>query len=500
MVRRRRRRRIPSSVISVSAPFIAAVGAWLSPVVLAVLAGSVAAGDAGAPALVACIAAASLLAVVAPGIRARLAVQGPADLVIVAGLTLMLAANLVVVGDLARLLGLTGAHGLVAGAVLALAVIAWRASEVWWGVIGLLGVAAVIAPIGVVGLAGGTPWAAWAGLASRSALTFDAGSAWVTGGRAIGERTTLTFSEPHRVAAVAASTWRVSEDGLGPVPTREWRVGPGDALTLRPGDQLTLERGARVRFEAGRRVPTAPASGVAWADGPAQATLHRLVAVIGVAVTLLAGGLALAPASAVPAGRLEAIGVPVVAGAFVIAGALWGLYGIALVPELALAPRALAPMSEALQRVGGTAWAPLLSAGLAAAVAALLAGMLLGWRIRVIEAMRGAAAAIGGATLSAGAVTAVAGGLVVVAAVIGLRDDDPWNLFALGLGLIAAAAVAPRLAGGSTRSELLGAIVGTVAFVAVALDGTRWPMGAAFMHHPAVVAAPLAWLTARFIR
>jgi hypothetical protein len=469
-------------------------------VVLAILAGSVATGDAGAPALVACMAAAPLLSLIAPGIRARLAVPGPADLVIVAGLVLLLAANFVVVGDLARLLGLTGAHGLVAGAVVALAVIAWRASELWCGVIGLLGVAAVIAPIGVVGLAGGSPWAAWAALASRPALTFDAGSSWVAGGRAIGERTTLTFSEPHRVVAVSASTWRVSDDGPGRVPTREWRVGAGDALTLRPGDQLTLERGARVRFEAGRRVPTAPASGVTWADGPAQPVLDRLVAVVGIALTLVAGGLALGPASAAPAGRLEAGGVPLLVGSFVVVGALWGLYGVALVPELALVPRALAPISEALERVGGTAGPPLLITGLAAGVVALLAGMLLGWRLRLMDAVRGVATSIGGRTLSAGGVAAVAAALVLSAAAIGLRDDDPWNLFALGLGLIASGAVAPRLAGGGTRGELVGAITGVLVFVALAIDGARWPLAAAFVHHPALVATPAAWVAARFIR
>ena len=468
--------------------------------VLAILAGSVATGDAGAPALVACIAAAPVLSLVAPGIRARLARPGPADLVIVAGLMLVLAANFVVVGDLARLLGLTGAHGLVAGAVVALAVIAWRASEAWCGVIGLLGVAAVVAPIGLVVLAGGPPWAAWAALASRPALTFDARSSWVAGGRAIGERTTLTFTEPHRVVAVSASTWRVSEDGRGRVPTREWRVGAGDVLTLRPGDQLTLERGARVRFEAGRRVPTAPTSGVAWADGPAQPALHRLVAVVGIALTLVAGGLTLGPASAVPTGRVEASGVPLLTGAFVVVGALWGLYGVALVPELALVPRALAPISEALDRVGGAVGRPLLIAGLAAGVIALLAGMLLSWRLRVMEAVRGAATSLGGRTLSTGAVVAMAGGLVLASAAVGLRDDDPWNLFALGLGLIAAGAVAPRLAGGGTRGELAGAITGVVVFGVIAIDGARWPLAAAFVHHPALVAAPAAWVTARLIR
>jgi hypothetical protein len=469
-------------------------------VVLAILAGSVAAGDPAAPALVACIATAPLLALVTPRVRARLAAPGPADVVIVAGLTLMLAANFVVVGDLARLLGLTAAHGLVAGTVVALAVMAWRVSDLWSGVLGGLGVAAVIAPIAIVGMAGGPPWSVWAGLASRPALTFDAGSSWVAGGRPMGERTTLTFTEPHRVVAVAASTWRVSDDGVEHDGGRELRVGAGDALTLRPGDQLTLERGARVRFEAGRRVPTAPASGVMWADGPGQPQIYRLVAVLGVATTLLIGGLALAPASGVPAGKLEAVGVPIGVGAFVVVGTLWGLYGIALVPELALVPRALAPMFEALDRVGGRTWGRLLVTSLAVGVAALLVGMLLSWRLRLMDGVRGAAGVVGRGPLSGGKEAAVAAGLVLTAALIGLRDDDPWILFALGLGLMAAAAVAPRLATGGPRSELVGVTAGVLVFAVIAIDGARWPLGAAFAHHPALLAAPVAWLAARVTR
>lgn len=468
---------------------------------LAILAGSVAAGDAGAPTLVACTAVAPLMALaLAPAVRERLVAPGPADLVIVVGLTLVLAANFVVIGDLARLLGLTGAHGLVAGAVVALLVIAWRACDAWWGAVGLLGVGAIIGAIVLVAPSGGAPWTVWAALASRPALTFDPGSTWVAGGRSLGERTTLTFSEPHRVVAASASTWRVSEDGPARAHVREWRVGAGDALTLRPGDQLTLERGARVRFEAGRRIPTAPTSGMAWADGPVQPVLHRLVGVLGVAVTLVAGGLMLAPARVTPPGWGAAVGVPIVAGSFVVVGALWGLYGIALVPELALVPRALAPISEALELVGGALWRPVLLTGLAAGVAALLVGTLLTWRLRVMEALRTAAGAIGRPELSDATLASVGGGLVIAAAAIGLRDDDPWNLFAHGLGLIVAGALAPRVAGGGPRSELTGAIVGIVVFAGIAMEGGRWPLAATFTHHPVLAAAPAAWLAARVTR
>ena len=70
-----------------------------------------------------------------------------------------------------------------------------------------------------------------------------------------------------RGAQVAWLTLQPVERDAMRVVVREWRLGAGDALTVRPGDQLTVDPGARVRFEAGRRVPGAPPSGMAWAAG-----------------------------------------------------------------------------------------------------------------------------------------------------------------------------------------------------------------------------------------
>ena len=116
--------------------------------------------------------------------------------------------------------------------------------------------------------AGVTPWAAWRDVASRPALSFGATSPATVEGRAIGRPTTLAFDEPHRVTAARPGVYRVIDGSR----RHEWRLRAGDSLELRPGDRLALEAGARVRFEAGKRVPTAPVSGIAWADPPERAT------------------------------------------------------------------------------------------------------------------------------------------------------------------------------------------------------------------------------------
>jgi hypothetical protein len=492
------------------------VGAWVSPVVLAALAARVATGDAGVPMLLATVVCAPLLALLlaqraqhpsgraidsrAPGLSpARSSVVLSSGVVlsgvaIFVGLVLVLAANLNVIGDLARLLGLARVHGIGAGTLAAVAVIAWPAGDRWWRLAMPIGAGLVLLPLALVVASTQSPRATWSMMAMRPALAFDARSAWVTEGRAVDERLTLTFDEPHRVVAAAPATWRVVESDTARVSIREWRLAAGDALTLRPGDQLALDAGTRVRFEAGRRVPGAPISGAAWADGGRRPMLVTLATSIGLAITLAGGGWALVPVTALPVSRVAAIIVPIGLSAFVIGASLWGLYGIAVVPELALTPRALAPPLEVVARIAASPWRQALVTLLVAGVVGLLVGAMLAWRMRLAEQVHEIGVTARG--LSVGAVSAVpvAVSAVVIAAALAMGNGDPWRLFTWGLGIVATTVVAPRLAAVGARGELFGALAGVIAFAAAVFFGGR------FTEHPALVAAPLAWAVARITR
>jgi hypothetical protein len=494
-------------------PQLGVVGAWVSPVVLAALAARVAAGDAGVPMLLATVVCAPLLALLlaqrAQRPSGRATAREPASqlpparsgvvlsssvvlsgVAMFAGLVLVLAANLVVVGDLARLLGLARVHGVGAGIVATVAVIAWPAGDRWWRLAMPIGAGLVLLPLALVVASTQSPRATWSTIAMRPALAFDARSAWVTEGRAVGERLTLTFDEPHRVVAAAPATWHVVESDTARVSIREWRLAAGDALTLRPGDQLALDAGTRVRFEAGRRVPGAPISGSAWADGRHRRMLVTLATSIGLAITLAGGGWALVPATALPVSRVAAIVVPIGLSAFVAGAALWGLYGIAVVPDLALTARALAPPLEVVARIAASPWRQTLVTLLVVGVVGLLVGAMLAWRMRFAEQVHEIGATVRGPVSAVPAAVSA----VVIAAVLAMWGADPWRLFTWGLGIVATTVVAPRLAGVGARGELFGALAGVIAFAAAVFFGGR------FTEHPALVAAPLAWAIARITR
>jgi hypothetical protein len=476
------------------------VAAWLSPVVLAALAARVVAGDASAPTLVAVVAAAALVGLlVSPRVSAAASRPAFSALPVTAALVLVLAANLVVMGDLARLLGLARVYGVATGVVLALGVVGWTAGDRWWRLATPLGAVMVLLPLGLVVTSAGSPWAAWAAVASRPALTFGESSAWVTQGRALGERAPVTFHEPHRVVAATPATWRVLERDTARVAVREWRLGAGEALTLRPGDQLVVDTGARVRFEAGRRVPGAPTSGMAWADGRRRPVRETLVMSVGAAVTLVGGGVALAPA--LPVVGAATILTPALLLAFVVGATLWGVYGIALAPELSLVPRALAPILEVLTRVVTPPWRQAAVALVVAGVVVLFLGVVLAWRARLTAVIIEVAVVIRRPAPPAWALAAGTAGAVAVAALVAARGADPWRLFTWGLGLAAAAAVAPRLAGAGARGELVGAVVGALAFGVAVFGDARLPAPVgAFLEYPAVMAAPLAWLAAWIVK
>jgi hypothetical protein len=465
-----------------------------------VLVGRVIAGDAGTPALVASVALAPLVALLGAGRPAdRMPrARGAADAALMVALVLVLAANLLVVADVGRTVGLEGRWAVALGPAMALAVIVTRVVDPLWRCAMPLGVGFVLVPLVVVGLTRGAPWTAWADLAVRPALTFTEHSPWVTEARSVSEPTLLSFDEVHRVVAGAPSTLRVLErDGERPV-ARDWRLAAGEALTLRPGDELTLEAGIPLRFEPGRRIPGAPASGTAWADG---ASPPAPVAVVGIALTLVGGALALVPAAARPVTGTPAMISAGLLGAFVLGASLWGVYGIALVPEVTLTPRGVVSLSELGTLVGIPIALVTLPVLVAAGLVTLLVSAVVAWRARVTEVVGGLAVALGRPLPSRVAVTAGAAALALAASALATYGGDPWELFVAGLGVAAACSAAPRLARTGPAGEAAGAIVGAIVFVAILVAGDQLgPAYSSIERYPALAAAPIAWLVARVTR
>jgi hypothetical protein len=222
---------------------------------------------------------------------------------------------------------------------------------------------------------------------------------------------------------------------------------------------------------------------------------------MGIAITVVGGALALVPAAARPVAGVAAMASAGLIGAFVLGAALWGVYGIALVPEVTLTPRGIVSLSE----LGTLAGLPIALVTLPVLVAAglvtLLVGAVVAWRARVIEVVGGLAVGIGRPLPSSVAVTAGAAVLALAAGALATYGSDPWQLFVAGLGVAAACAAAPRLARAGPAGEAAGAIVGAIVFVAAQVAGHQ--LGPAFSQieqYPALAAAPIAWLVARLTR
>jgi hypothetical protein len=481
---------------------VQALGLWLTPVVLATLAARAVGGEASAPVLATTLVGAAsigLLVAATPGgtaLRTGETASALRAIPVLGSLLLVIAANLLVLGDLAAIIGLARTHGVVGGAALTLGVVAWTSGDRWWRLATPVGVALVVVSLGVVVAAAGSPWMVWSTVASRTALTFREGSPWVTHGGAPAERVVITFHEPHRLAAATPATWRVTERDAAGVTIREWRLDVGDALTVRPGDQLTVDSGARVRFEAGRRVPGAPSSGIAWADGRPRPVTETLARAAGAVLTLVGGGVVLAPG--LPTTGAAVIAAPALLLAFVLAGTLWGVYAVALAPDVVLLPQALTPLLETIARAVPSAAAGVVTGLVVIGVVVLSLGVVLTWRTQVTAGLCDAAVAIGRPAPSALARAAITAGLVALAAALALRGGDPWRLFTWGLGLAAAAILAPRLARCGNRGELIGTVVGVLIFAVAVFDGGHLPRWVA--DSPALVAGPLAWMTARLTR
>jgi hypothetical protein len=460
---------------------LAAAAVWLQPVLLASLALRVTAGDADAPWLALGALVAPLVALLGPPVRP--AANPVARVAAAVAVTLVLAADFVVVGDAATLLGLTPWLGVALAAALAWLVPLLPGARQAHPLALTAAATALLLPLLSVAMtSGAAPWTAWSHGGLRAALTFPEASGWVRDGERFARPARLTFVDAQRDTALSAGVYRVVERDIAPPTVREWHLAGGEALTLRPGDELSVEAGARLRFEAGKRVPGAPTSGVAWADAPARGPA-MLPAALGALATLVGGALALMPASR--RGVVAAAG-PLVLLLAISAAVGWGVYAAAAAPDLALGGSLLAPVLRLpLRAVGPRTGAPLVVLAMVA-----ITGLLL----TAAAALRGRLAA------ATGSGPALWAGAIGLAATLTLTSLDPWRLLALGLGL-AAAACTPPLVASRPVGGLTGSLVGARAFVALAGLPETAPGAAAWLEpvtrYPALVAMPLGWAAAR---
>lgn len=473
---------------------VGAVALWTAPAVLAPAAGLTFEGAADAPLVMLVALLAPLVTLLGPLPTTR---TGPASALVVAAVVVMvLGANLLVLGDAAAVLGVERWRA-VAVVAAAWVVGAGAVPRRWRAGALVLGLAGLATPLVIVAMAiGAAPWDAWRDVARQERLVFEDGSAWVTEGRAITVGTALEFSEPHRVTALAPATLRLVERDRGRVVAHDWRLGAGDALVVRSGDRLEVPAGARVRFEPGKRVPGAPPSGAAWADPAERNEPGRLPLAITVVLSLGAGAVALGtPTPRSGGGRPAAAVARAVAPVAVLVAASWGVYAARVAVDLALGGPRVAPLVGLGAVASGWAgvlapWLTVASLALLGVVAACALHDRLAWALprSPEDAMRPRAVTL--TTLWTAAVAA--------AGLLALRSADPWSLLTFGLGLGAAAVVAPAIAGAGPAATGRGAVAGAVVFAAAAILGPRVaPWASLAWLHPAMVAAPVAWCVAR---
>ena len=460
----------------------AVAAAWTSPAVLGLVGAGVFSGAPGAPAIALAVLVGPLVARLDPAAAEPLRPSVVARLAIIVGIGLVLWANFLLLVDVARLLGLPRwPTSLVVAAVALLVSVLLRERPAAASRVSLAGAASVafVALAAVVGIALATsPWGAWKSVASRPALTFGERDPWVTTGRTLAAPVVLDFTELHRVTALSLAIYRVDESGR----FREWQLREGESLTLRAGDRLMLDAGTRLRFEAGKRVPGAAASGVAWADPPERSAPLTVAETIGTTLTLVAGALVLVGPARPTTIRCASALLP----ATVLGAVCLGVYGVYTAPGLSIGAPALAPVFYVPATV--------VSGRAGRVLAWLTALVLLALLAATMRALRGI---LGGACGARGELTQrVMTGLVVAAAVASLWPvDASWALLT-GLGLMASAVVAPRLASDEPVARLIGSLVGAAAFVCLAV--LRLPAWASVAGaYPAVTAAPLAWIAAR---
>lgn len=461
-----------------------------------VLAGAVFAGEVTAPLVALLVVLAPLLVLLAGGRGDER--PEPSAVTAVAGLLTVgtvLSANVMVMTGVASLCGIPPRQSLVLTALSACLTLVWRRAPVVWSFALVLGMAGLTVIVVAMGMAlPAAPWTAWTHLASRPALAFSPGTAWVTEGRTLPRPTTLTFDETHHVTAVNPGVFRVEEREQSGVTVREWRLNPGDALALRAGDRLTVPPDARVRFEAGKRIPGAATSGVAWAEPPRRASWPALVEALGLAVTL-AGGAATVMGGHARATRLTAVATPVLLIAFALVASSWGVYAVWFAADLGLGAPSLGPLVEAPQlSLGGDEHPDLLPIG-AFGLVMLFIATTAGLKCRVGNLTAGWRAGEGRPAIHI-LPDVLWLGMLAVGAGLSQWELEPGTLLPLGLGLGASAWAAPRLVG-NRRGVRAGTVMGAAVFAALSIaHALALPAMASLGPYPALVAAPVAAVVA----
>lgn len=465
------------------------VSAWATPVLLLALPTALIAGGRDGLWL-------GLLFVVAP-LFASLAAPEPAAaggrqslppavLLLVVGVIVW--ANLALAGDVATWMGWPRWLGVIPAALAAAVVVLLPGISRWRFWLVPIALVALLLPMAVMGQASGSnPLAIWTEVASLPAFRFSPESPWVTQGRAVGPRrglALLAFDEEHRLTPADPGPLRVEVSDSGRVQVQEWRLAPGQSVTLRPGDRLQLDGPRRLKFEANKRVPGAPASGIAWADSSFAPRSLRLLPILGLGLTLLGGAVALAgqAGSARPPGAGVALG-GVVLLALLGWGECWAVYAVRWAPELYLGGVTGATLLELPRLVlRGNSWGPLLAgAGLAGLFALFLAASLaLRERLPI-----------------AGSDRRLPAGMLAVTALLALMPIEPWSLMVSALGL-GASCLAPLILLGPPparpHAAPWGVGVGVVLFLGVTAAGRLWPpaspVAQALLAYPVLVAAP----------
>src|SRR5262249_453679 len=216
---------------------LTAVALWLHPALLAMLVLHVAAGEPDAPWLALGALTRPLVALLAP-IRRGPGRRRPAAVIVGAVLTLLLAADFLVAADAAALLGGAPWQGVACAAVVALLVVAWPDAARAGAPALALGLIALLFPLGALPVGTATaPWTAWVHGSARAAVTFSERGVWAREGDRFALGTRVGFRDGQRVTAVAPGTFRVTEHDASQPTVREWKLGAGEALTLRPGDE-----------------------------------------------------------------------------------------------------------------------------------------------------------------------------------------------------------------------------------------------------------------------
>ena len=483
---------------------------WLSPAVWLTLPALFLAQGAGAlwPGLLLVAAPLLALAVRRPPSDPRQRAPVPLIHIVILFLAVgvLIWAGLIMAGDVALRLGGPRWHGIALAACGGLLLTAWRGAGRALPALLLIAALGLGLPLVLLArVAGVGPLDAWRVVATRPAFTFPPGSPWVAEGRdlrfAQGHRA-LHFQEEHRLTAAGEAALRLGTRDGRQTTERAISLAAGQSLTVRPGDRLEATPGARLRFETGRRVPGAPDTGVAWAAGAAGGTRAGFLQRLGLAVTVLGGGIALLgpPLVGRPSRRaLAVVGVALVGVLWLAQG--WAVYTALRAPEVflgGLSPEWLLDVPALVLTSRTSAWRA--QTMLVIAVAAGFLASTVALRARL-----SAADTTGGGEIGSdlGLWSMVFG----VAALASLWAVDPWRLALAALGAAAAVLVpAALLPGAASRPVVATAagLAGLTVFALLLLAG-RLGGGGSWLdpvyEQPALAAVPagivVLWLGAR---